>query len=151
MLRVQINREASVPFDFSLSAEKFCGENFLDNGKFVGEIKISGEVVNDGSSYVARGKIFCCKEFTCDRCLSAAAENQSHDFEEELDAADIDEDFVDITALVRDTLITSQPMKNLCKIDCKGLCPSCGKNLNDGDCDCDNFIVDPRLAPLLDF
>jgi uncharacterized protein len=35
-------------------------------------------------------------------------------------------------------------MKKLCSEDCKGLCPSCGKNLNDGPCNCAEEIIDPR-------
>ena len=147
MLKIQIGSGAVAPFEFKVSAEKFCGEDFLDNGKFSGEIKIIGEVLND-KKLTARGKIFCQKEFTCDRCLSDATEKQVIDFDEELDGAEIVENFVDISELVRDILIASQPIQNLCKIDCKGLCPTCGKNLNEGDCGCDRFIPDPRLAIL---
>ena len=40
------------------------------------------------------------------------------------------------------------PTKHLCKEDCKGLCPKCGKNLNLGDCDCRKKDIDPRLEKL---
>lgn len=151
MLKVQIFRGESVPFNFKISAEKFCSEDFLDNGKFIGEIEISGETVNENENILIRGKIKCCKEFTCDRCLTTATENQVHDFEEEIDSAEIAEDLFDITELVRDTLIASQSIKNLCKPNCKGLCPVCGQNLNDSECSCQRFSVDPRLAPLMNF
>ena len=36
----------------------------------------------------------------------------------------------------------------LCKPDCKGLCPQCGKNLNEGKCGCSARQVDPRLEIL---
>ena len=36
----------------------------------------------------------------------------------------------------------------LCREDCKGLCPKCGRNLNEGDCGCDRTEIDPRLAKL---
>ncbi len=151
MLKVQIIRGVSVPFQFVLSAEKFCNGNFLDNGKFVGDIKILGEIANDSLKIVASGKIFCKKEFICDRCLNNASENQIIDFSEVFNPTDVLDDSVDITELIRDTLIASQPIQNLCKADCKGLCPICGKNLNDGVCNCNRFCVDPRLAPLLNF
>ncbi len=148
MLKIQIGAGAVVPFEFELSAERFCEEDFLDNGKFSGEIKIVGEVVNGEKNLKIRGQIFCQKEFTCDRCLSEAKENQVHEFDEELDRAEVVDNCVDITEIVRDILIASQPIQNLCKIDCKGLCPNCGKNLNEGNCGCDRFIPDPRLAIL---
>ena len=151
MLKVQIFKGAVVPFDFKISAEKFCKEDFLDNGKFTGDLEISGEVVNEIENVVIRGEIKCCKLFNCDRCLSAATENQIHQFEEEIDGAEIVEDMVDITELVKDILIASQPIQSLCKADCKGLCPVCGRNLNDGECNCNRLSVDPRLAPLMNF
>jgi uncharacterized protein len=45
-------------------------------------------------------------------------------------------DEIDITPLVRDTILLAVPIKPLCKPDCRGLCPHCGKNLNEGDCEC---------------
>ena len=151
MLKVQIFKGEIVPFNFKISAEKFCSEDFLDNGKFIGEIEISGETVNENENVVIRGKIKCCKEFNCDRCLALSTEKQIHDFEEEIDSAEIVENLFDIEELVRDTLIASQSIKNLCKVDCKGLCPVCGQNLNDGECSCERLSVDPRLAPLMNF
>ena len=151
MLKVQIFKGAVVPFGFKISAEKFCKEDFLDNGKFIGDVEISGEVVNETANVVIRGNIKCCKQFNCDRCLSVATENQIHQFEEEIDGAEIVDDLIDITELVRDILIASQPIQSLCKADCKGLCPVCGQNLNDGECNCERLNVDPRLAPLMNF
>jgi uncharacterized protein len=39
-------------------------------------------------------------------------------------------------------------MKPLCRDDCRGLCAQCGTNLNEGACECDGAMEDPRLAPL---
>lgn len=148
MLGVQIGSNEAVEFEFVKNAEEFCGENFLDSGELTGEIKIVGEVVKDIEFFKVCGKIFCKKKFICDRCLNAAEENQIHDFEEEIESAEITENILDITDIVRETLIISQPIRNLCKADCKGLCPICGFNLNEGDCKCDRFTADPRLAIL---
>ena len=57
-------------------------------------------------------------------------------------------DTIELDELVRDTLLAAQPLSNICKPDCKGLCPVCGANLNHGDCGCDRFVPDPRLAAL---
>ena len=40
------------------------------------------------------------------------------------------------------------PMKVLCKEDCKGLCPICGQDLNEGQCDCETDSGDPRWEAL---
>ena len=52
--------------------------------------------------------------------------------------------------LIIEEIVERWPMKVLCREDCKGICISCGKNLNDGDCGCDSFVPDPRMAGFLD-
>lgn len=54
---------------------------------------------------------------------------------------------VDAGELARTALILGMDTKTLCSEDCKGLCPRCGANLNDGPCGCKRE-VDPRLAVL---
>ena len=39
-------------------------------------------------------------------------------------------------------------MAVLCREDCKGLCPHCGKDLNEGPCGCEPRQIDPRLEAL---
>lgn len=53
--------------------------------------------------------------------------------------------FLDITQQVWDSLILLLPQTVLCKVDCLGLCPRCGANLNCGKCDCTREEIDPRL------
>ena len=57
-------------------------------------------------------------------------------------------DAIDIADMIRDTILAAQPLNNICSSDCRGLCPKCGADLNKGDCGCDRFIPDPRLAAL---
>lgn len=49
--------------------------------------------------------------------------------------------------LVTEDIFLSLPSRFLCSKDCKGLCPYCGKDLNEGECGCKK-PVDPRLAAL---
>ena len=55
---------------------------------------------------------------------------------------------IDLAPLVRELSLLSRPIKVLCRPDCLGLCQECGANLNDGDCGCDDEVIDPRLAAL---
>lgn len=55
---------------------------------------------------------------------------------------------LDITARVREETILGLPTKILCKPDCRGLCPQCGQDLNEGSCDCAQRDIDPRLMVL---
>jgi len=148
MPKVQTARGDKAPFEFSATAQKLFDEDLND---FTGEIKIVGEVEDAGRCYVVRGRIECVKSFICDRCLTQATANQVHEFDEEIDKAEAIDDVLDVTELLRDVLLAAQPIKNLCKANCKGLCPKCGTNLNEGECGCDKFIIDPRLATLKDF
>lgn len=58
---------------------------------------------------------------------------------------------LDVSEAVRCFVSLELPLKFICKDDCKGLCPKCGHDLNDGDCGCDTRESDPRWAALKDF
>ena len=55
---------------------------------------------------------------------------------------------LDLSELAESDIILALPSKFLCRNDCRGLCPRCGKDLNDGDCGCDTRETDPRLESL---
>ena len=51
--------------------------------------------------------------------------------------------------LLREQVLLAVPLKVICREDCKGLCPHCGKNLNEeGACSCADELEDPRWAAL---
>jgi uncharacterized protein len=58
------------------------------------------------------------------------------------------DDQIDLGQLVMEQLQLALPMKPLCDVACKGLCPQCGTNLNTGACNCSEKWEDPRLAAL---
>lgn len=99
----------------------------------------------------------------CDRCLTDVNhEFDLHISEEavspeviEREGSDEEADFMEgyqlnVDSLVSNEIFTCWPMKILCKEDCKGLCKVCGKNLNEGECGCDTFVPDPRMAAIMD-
>lgn len=49
---------------------------------------------------------------------------------------------------IAEQILLELPTKQLCREDCAGLCPKCGKDLNEGSCDCISKEIDPRLAVL---
>lgn len=59
----------------------------------------------------------------------------------------VDDMNFNLDELVLEDIYLSLPTRFLCKKDCKGLCPYCGKDLNEGNCDCKK-PVDPRMAAL---
>ena len=58
---------------------------------------------------------------------------------------------LDLAEPIRQAVLLEQPMKPLCRADCRGLCPGCGQNLNERECDCTPEPADPRLAQLADW
>ncbi len=52
--------------------------------------------------------------------------------------------------VVREQVLLSLPNRTLCTPDCKGLCPSCGQNLNSASCNCEKAPADPRWNALAD-
>ena len=58
------------------------------------------------------------------------------------------DDQIDLVQMIREQMFLAMPMKPLHSDDCKGLCPSCGANLNETTCACRDEWIDPRLAPL---
>jgi uncharacterized protein len=52
--------------------------------------------------------------------------------------------------VLREQVLLSLPAKALCRADCKGLCPSCGRNLNTETCSCEPVKADPRWSALSD-
>ncbi len=127
----------------------------------------------DGSTGHLRGRLKATVEPECGRCLERygadlsqeldlfylprTAERPQEQEEEEVGLGDhevvvgyYDGERLDLGEVVREQMLLSLPLKRLCREDCAGLCPSCGKNLNTGACGCppQPEPEDPRLAPL---
>ncbi len=104
--------------------------------------------------------------FECDRCSEIYKTNLYTNFKQiylfgvekninEIDDLNLtylpfDVNKIDISKEIYDYSNLSVPMKKLCKNDCKGLCPTCGVNLNYEECKCNNEIINERWLPLLE-
>lgn len=112
-----------------------------------------------------RGRLKGQLEYTCSRCLKPVTEQLDIPFHEVFqpvenpdDVQGEDDDItyvkgesVDLAHYVEEAFVLYLPLAPVCSEDCKGLCPSCGKDLNEGSCDCNTEVIDPRLAGLKDF
>jgi|YelNatPaOPRAMG01_1025707.scaffolds.fasta_scaffold01011_15 uncharacterized protein len=74
---------------------------------------------------------FSYKEFYSEEPFRIVGELTEEDFK-----FTIENNTIDVSSSVRENIIINLPIKPLCKPDCKGLCPVCGKDLNEGDCNC---------------
>ena len=147
---------ASVSFSTSMDLSDLCyGVSY----PVTEPVKAEGAVRNTAGVLVMTGLITTCIHGVCDRCASdfdreiefpidvvlvtEMANEENEDewvFPLEGDSADLDD-------IVRTVFVLNLDSKLLCKEDCKGLCHRCGKNLNDGPCNCQKEL-DPRFAAL---
>ncbi len=94
----------------------------------------------------------------CDRCFDEVVKHLEFTFAHGLAVELIDDEndeyietpdyTLELDEVVISDIILNLPSKILCREDCKGLCPKCGKNLNYGDCECYKKQVDSRLEIL---
>ena len=147
---------ATVPFSTSVDLSDLqYGNSFPVTEPVTAE----GQVRNTAGVLVMTGCIQTTIHGTCDRCatefdrqvefpldvvlVTELANEENEDewvFPLEGDSADLDD-------IVRTVFVLNLDSKLLCKEDCKGLCCRCGKNLNDGPCNCQKEL-DPRFAAL---
>ena len=144
----------SVSCEADMSDVDLYGETVFSSPVF-----LSGEVRNRAGLVTFEGSVRAVGQVSCARCLEPAEVERdiplSFTLTEELQSADVEDylyvggdHLLDLHDVVRDELILSLDMVTLCKPDCKGLCPTCGKNLNAGDCACPKAAPDPRWAAL---
>jgi uncharacterized protein len=143
-----------------------------------GSVKASGraEVVEEhhGKHQVIkdirlRGRLSAGLELQCARCLEPLRQDVKRDFEllyrplgadagrDELSVTDAEAeigyyqgDGLLLEDVLREQVLLALPLKVTCREDCKGLCPQCGKNLNQEQCSCSTEEEDPRWAALKD-
>ena len=100
-----------------------------------------------GNALLVTGKLRTPATLRCSRCLKTFDQSvrvAEFVFHQELAG----EDFVDLTANIREDIILELPQRALCQSDCKGLCPVCGKDLNEGACQCSPVAGDLRWHAL---
>ena len=91
----------------------------------------------------------------CRRCLAPMSARMTIELSElyqqvpdDSEAYVINNDQINLLPMVRENLLLAIPLGPLCREDCPGFCPHCGKDLSETACSCDNTVVDPRWAAL---
>ena len=115
---------------------------------FVEDISLIGRVINSEEEFIVTAQAKSKIEVPCSRCLEKFSMMLEFDYEAEFSKAEVEHDELDLEESLLDHITLAIPMKTICDEDCQGLCPSCGVNLNQEDCDCMMHEVDPRLAKL---
>ena len=152
-----VNDNSSLPIDYALDMTDFelSGLFPLKN-----PVKINGLVYNKASLIRLEATITYVYDAPCDRCGDNAVEEITVKLEKSLAVSIEGEESdtiialpdmkLDLDDLVYTETVLSIPTKHLCSATCKGICYKCGKNLNQGKCECPEKEIDPRLQALAD-
>jgi len=151
-----------IPFDYEINLEKdfFEGDMNASDISSAEPLHVSGKIENLAGYMRLTAKAELNYTAGCARCLKAVRSTLEIDFEktaavkgtlenEDNDDYILAEDgVIDIDEPLCEELLLSLPFRHLCREDCKGLCPVCGKDRNEGECGCETKTVDPRLEVL---
>lgn len=124
--------------------------------------EIKGKLSKDKSRIIGEFEINVFLEEQCSRCLKEL--QNSYEFQvdgvlvdenleyDDFESIIIEDEKVNLTQILEIALIENTSIKTLCDEGCKGLCKTCGGNLNLDECICDSeeYDVDPRLEKLKD-
>lgn len=160
-LKLPLNQQRDFHFEEPGDPELLDGWG----GGFKEPVVVDVLLANKGDSYSVQGKINTLVELNCSRCLKpftytvdtrftailleAGFGNESAQAEE--DVIFYSDGIADLTPLVEEVIITDIPMTPWCNEDCKGLCPTCGGDLNVSTCNCREESIDPRWEKLKQF
>ncbi len=126
------------------------------------------QLIRTGDGVLVLAQLHASLELECVRCLDHFAKVIQFEMEEEFyptidiitgaalplaedaeEATQIDAHHeIDLTEVVRQNLLLAIPQHPLCRTRCLGLCPTCGKNWNEGPCHCVHDDIDPRWDAL---
>ena len=147
---------ASVDFSVSLDLSDL---EFGSCAPLKAPVTCEGTVRNTAGVLMTKGTIHAHLDAVCDRCGEDFEDNieypldvvlvteLSNEENEDEWVFPLEGDSADLEDIVRTVFVLNLDSKLLCKDDCKGLCCRCGRNLNDGPCNCQKEL-DPRFAAL---
>ena len=129
----------------------------IDDVRFPGgaEVSVRLHLESLGDGIVVDGELAVPWHGSCRRCLVDAAgvtRSEVHELYQRTltdpDAFEIVGEQLDLRPVVRELVLLDAPSTPVCRDDCAGLCPTCGTNRNDEECDCAPPPPDPRWAAL---
>jgi uncharacterized protein len=143
------------PFDYELS---LSGIEAYGYSPIVDPVKVKGQIENKAGIVTLTANAELVYEAPCDRCAKDVKREFNFPVEHTLvvtlesgenDAfLEVPNMRLNLDELVEEDVNLALPTKYLCNDECKGLCPMCGKNLNEAQCNC-KAPIDPRMEALL--
>ena len=148
------NRKKEISLSFELEPFEFEGEEI----RAIENVNVEGLGISEKDVILIEASVKTKLKLNCSRCLDTFIYPIDIDIEERFTKSKelqddeelifVEDDTLDIIQIVENCIISTLPIKRLCKEDCKGLCSQCGPNKNIKECQCDDFEGDIRLAKL---
>ncbi len=140
------------------AALDFSQVEFQGMQPFVKPVQVSGTITARAGVVALSARATFEFSGRCDRCLTPFTRDYdlplehilvtSLENEENDDYILLENYSLNLDDLVLGDILLELPYKSLCREDCRGLCPLCGKDLNEGLCGCRSQSTDPRLEVL---
>ena len=144
---------------------EISSESFIDQAIMFAEERITCSLTSEKQwhGYRLTGEISILFFKTCDRCLVEFTDQHRAEFfilltnDAELSGSNDDDviwfggakNTVDIGPVIRELILVEEPFKNICSVDCNGICQHCGANRNQENCGCNvDTVVDNRWENL---
>lgn len=103
--------------------------------KFHSNLKVKAQVSRVISALIVKLDIQAVFSAACSRCLEEFEWQLNKDVQLSY-PIDSSATFIDLNPEIREEMVLDYPIKPLCNSNCKGLCAKCGKNKNEGGCNC---------------
>ncbi|RKJ39018.1 DUF177 domain-containing protein [Acutalibacter sp. 1XD8-33] len=136
----------------------FSGVELGGAKPFCAPVKVQARMRSFAGSVDFRAQVAYTLSMPCDRCAEMVVRDYEKSFvhtlvretqnEEDDRLILVPEERLDLDGLILEDVLLDLPGQFLCREDCKGLCPRCGKNWNEGLCACGAPAADPRLEVL---
>lgn len=165
MMRVRVGKIKDIPGEI-MRVKTEVSLSVMEDGKkevvFTQALRLELELTGTGSAIIVEGTVKTAVQLSCDRCLKPFSLPIEAPFSETYYPAGLGQkihreewvpfkdEVIDLMPEVMKTILIELPMKAVCQDDCRGICPSCGQNLNTGDCNCEHEKIDSRLGVLKD-
>jgi uncharacterized protein len=166
-MKIRLDSARAEPFRWQESIDLRQAGLELGEDVEVSPVAVRGTLTWAAPNYVLKARLAYRQTVPCDRCLApvvsevdqplellverqrAVAEGAEKELlEAELDAVEVAGDELDTRPLVAEQVQLNLPTHPLCREDCAGLCPTCGRDRNRVRCDCPEGATDPRWATL---
>jgi uncharacterized protein len=159
--RINISNLPQGIHEYSFDAE---AAKLTLNALYYGAVRLAATLDKSPGQIMLRATVNASARLMCDRCLEHFEERIGTGYtilyvmetrsteeiqsEEEMQVLSHDTNYIDLDEDVRQYLELSLPQKQLCRGDCAGLCPICGRNKNNDQCSCAIEEIDPRWDAL---